>query len=134
MKGRNRNVPIAIMVSDIDDIACYACVDHLPQGESNTIIMAHANLISGMNKSLIKLFCVMDLFIGLLYDLFPGRVTVLLPLNSSNEKNESLNTYPFKWLSPELNPGLATIGVRIPDNTFCRNVARASGGAIALTR
>jgi tRNA A37 threonylcarbamoyladenosine synthetase subunit TsaC/SUA5/YrdC len=36
-------------------------------------------------------------------------------------------------LSDDLNPGLAGIGVRIPDAHFIRNLARQFGGALALT-
>eukprot|EP00850_Spirogloea_muscicola_P017310 SM000147S01129 [mRNA] locus=s147:236523:238980:- [translate_table: standard] len=58
---------------------------------------------------------------GLLHSLLPGPVTLVLPRDSRSQ------------LHPSLNPGNATVGVRIPDSPFIRQVCRAFRGALALT-
>lgn len=58
---------------------------------------------------------------GLLQELFPGPVTAVL------QRGE------HSLLDEHLNPGLSSIGVRIPDSAFIRKVAEAFGGALALT-
>ncbi|KAK9819723.1 hypothetical protein WJX72_001675 [[Myrmecia] bisecta] len=58
---------------------------------------------------------------GVLVDLLPGPVTVVL------------RRRPGSPLCAELNPGEATIGIRIPDAGFIREVCREHGGALALT-
>ena len=110
LKGRSRSVPIAIMLSDIPDIACYGRTDAIPE--------------------------------GLLRELFPGRVTILIPRHGNSNTDTDGNSADVSRgnprmtftdrLSPDLNPGLETIGIRIPDNAFCRGIGRAAG-AVALT-
>ncbi|KAG0467019.1 hypothetical protein HPP92_018599 [Vanilla planifolia] len=58
---------------------------------------------------------------GLLDSLLPGPVTVVLTRGDSS------------ILDKTLNPGLKSIGVRVPDYDFIRAVARGSGSALALT-
>lgn len=58
---------------------------------------------------------------GLLEDLLPGPVTVMLD-KRTNAK-----------LAAELNPGAPAIGVRVPDCAFIRELCHNYGGAIALT-
>ncbi|GAA0153836.1 hypothetical protein LIER_11984 [Lithospermum erythrorhizon] len=58
---------------------------------------------------------------GLLNSLLPGPVTVVLRRGESS------------ILEKSLNPGLDSIGVRVPDSNFIRVVARGSGSALALT-
>ncbi|GBG60028.1 hypothetical protein CBR_g359 [Chara braunii] len=58
---------------------------------------------------------------GLLLKLLPGPVTLVLPRHALSR------------LHPSLNPGVAGIGVRVPDTAFIRDVARSFGGALALT-
>eukprot|EP00884_Botryococcus_braunii_P003659 jgi/Botrbrau1/13294/Bobra.27_2s0014.1 len=58
---------------------------------------------------------------GLLEALLPGPVTLLLP------------RLPEAPLTPDLNPGIPVVGVRVPDQDFIREVCRRHGGAIALT-
>ncbi|KAL2622207.1 hypothetical protein R1flu_002412 [Riccia fluitans] len=58
---------------------------------------------------------------GLLGALFPGPVTLILPRGEDSK------------LHPSLNPGLPSIGVRIPDSSFIRSLCRQFGGALALT-
>ncbi|KAL7616892.1 hypothetical protein Lser_V15G02507 [Lactuca serriola] len=59
--------------------------------------------------------------LGLLDNLLPGPVTVVLSRGESS------------ILEKSLNPGLDTIGVRIPDFEFMRVIARGCGSALALT-
>ncbi|XP_020268120.1 yrdC domain-containing protein, mitochondrial isoform X2 [Asparagus officinalis] len=58
---------------------------------------------------------------GLLDSLLPGPVTVVLKRGD------------FSILEKSLNPGLDSIGVRVPDCDFIRSIARGSGSALALT-
>ncbi|KAI4385498.1 hypothetical protein MLD38_003517 [Melastoma candidum] len=58
---------------------------------------------------------------GLLDSLLPGPVTVILRRGESS------------MLEKSLNPGLESIGVRVPDSDFIRKIARGSGSALALT-
>ncbi|XP_030506114.2 uncharacterized protein LOC115721024 isoform X2 [Cannabis sativa] len=58
---------------------------------------------------------------GLLESLLPGPVTVVLKRGESS------------ILEKSLNPGLDSIGVRVPDYDFIRIVARGLGSALALT-
>jgi 2',5'-phosphodiesterase len=62
-----------------------------------------------------------DLPPGLLQDLLPGPVTLLLRRRADAP------------LAPELNPGVPAIGVRIPDAPFIRAVCRQHRAALALT-
>ncbi|CAI0397779.1 unnamed protein product [Linum tenue] len=58
---------------------------------------------------------------GLLDSLLPGPVTVILSRGA------------LSVLEKSLNPGLDSIGVRVPDCNFIRVIARGLGRAIALT-
>ncbi|KAL5717042.1 hypothetical protein ACHQM5_010124 [Ranunculus cassubicifolius] len=58
---------------------------------------------------------------GLLGDLLPGPVTVVLKRGEAS------------ILERSLNPGLDSIGVRVPDSNFIRIIARGSKSALALT-
>ncbi|KAD5803471.1 hypothetical protein E3N88_14831 [Mikania micrantha] len=70
----------------------------------------------------IRRFAVTDhLPLGLLEGLLPGPVTVVLTRGESS------------ILEKSLNPGLDSIGVRVPDSNFIRMIARGSGSALALT-
>ncbi|XP_076913485.1 uncharacterized protein LOC143572137 [Bidens hawaiensis] len=59
--------------------------------------------------------------LGLLEGLLPGPVTVVLTRGE------------LSILEKSLNPGLDSIGVRVPDSEFIRMIARGSGSALALT-
>lgn len=70
----------------------------------------------------IKRFAVTDhLPYGLLDSLLPGPVTVVLGRGESS------------LLEKSLNPGLDSIGVRVPDSDFIRIIARDAESALALT-
>jgi len=60
---------------------------------------------------------------GVLERLLPGPTTVLL----RRRRGEAGRA------TPELNPGVDLIGIRVPEHDFVREVCRAHGGAIALT-
>ena len=62
---------------------------------------------------------VKSLPVGLLEELFPGPVTVLLQRTNAT--------------SLKLNPGVNKVGIRIPDSSFIRDVVTQFGFAIALT-
>lgn len=89
IKGRDLSKPLAVCVSDVDDVALYATTHHLPR--------------------------------GMLRDLLPGPVTLILPRGEDSPLDRSLN------------PGIESIGIRIPDSYFIRKVARNFKGALALT-
>uniref|UniRef100_A0A7N0R8N8 Threonylcarbamoyl-AMP synthase n=1 Tax=Kalanchoe fedtschenkoi TaxID=63787 RepID=A0A7N0R8N8_KALFE len=70
----------------------------------------------------IQRFAVTDhLPVGLLKSLLPGPVTVVLRRGD------------LSILEKTLNPGIDSIGVRVPDCKFIRAIARGSGSALALT-
>ncbi|XP_073525674.1 threonylcarbamoyl-AMP synthase-like [Phyllobates terribilis] len=58
---------------------------------------------------------------GLLDDLLPGPVTVVLKRGEHS------------ILEKSLNPGIDSIGVRVPDNDFIRLICQGFGSALALT-
>ncbi|XP_071720695.1 uncharacterized protein [Rutidosis leptorrhynchoides] len=58
---------------------------------------------------------------GLLDCLLPGPVTVVLKRGESS------------ILEKSLNPGIDSVGVRVPDSNFIRMIARGSESALALT-
>ncbi|KAF5205985.1 Yrdc domain-containing protein [Thalictrum thalictroides] len=58
---------------------------------------------------------------GLLDNLLPGPVTVVLRRGESS------------LLEKALNPGLDSIGIRVPDSSFIRGIACGSRSALALT-
>ncbi|XP_053942699.1 threonylcarbamoyl-AMP synthase isoform X1 [Cuculus canorus] len=64
-------------------------------------------------------YCQVNVPDELLRDLLPGPVTLVL------KRSEELNK--------DLNPFTSLVGVRIPDHSFVRDVARACSGPLALT-
>ncbi|NWR76023.1 YRDC protein, partial [Centropus unirufus] len=64
-------------------------------------------------------YCQVNVPDELLRDLLPGPVTLVL------KRSEELNK--------DLNPFTSLVGVRIPDHSFVREVARACSGPLALT-
>lgn len=88
IKGRNFEKPVAICVSNYDELRRYGDGSHLSH--------------------------------ELIEKLLPGPTTIVL------KKTEHL-------LNPFLNPGVAKIGIRIPDFKFIRDVCREFKNPIALT-
>lgn len=86
IKKRDESKPLAICVSNVNDVKKWGAVDDLPP--------------------------------GLLQLLLPGPVTVIL---------KRLST-----LNPALNPGIDTVGIRVPQSKFVRSVAKLIG-PLALT-
>ncbi|XP_064491121.1 threonylcarbamoyl-AMP synthase isoform X2 [Pseudopipra pipra] len=64
-------------------------------------------------------YCHVNVPDELLRDLLPGPVTLVL------QRSEELNK--------DLNPFTSLVGVRIPDHSFMRDLARACSGPLALT-
>ncbi|KAK4598508.1 hypothetical protein RGQ29_015818 [Quercus rubra] len=115
---------IAVPTDTLYGFACDACsreaVNRIYEikGRQHTSPLA----ICVGDVSDIKRFAVTDnLPHGLLDSLLPGPVTVVLMRGESS------------ILEKSLNPGLDSIGVRVPDCNFIRVIARGSGSALALT-
>ncbi|XP_065021897.1 uncharacterized protein LOC135648297 isoform X1 [Musa acuminata AAA Group] len=115
---------IAVPTDTLYGFACDACsadaVNKIYEikGRKQTSPLA----ISVAGVSDISRFATVDhLPHGLLDSLLPGPVTVVLRRGDSSILDKSLN------------PGLDSIGVRVPDFNFIRAVARGSGSALALT-
>ncbi|KAG5566738.1 hypothetical protein RHGRI_002321 [Rhododendron griersonianum] len=109
IKGRKHTSPLAICVGEVSDINRFAITDHLPR--------------------------------GLLHCLLPGPVTVVLRRGFCPDLQSSLIFKKISgcfageasMLEKSLNPGLDSIGVRVPDCNFIRTIAHGSGSALALT-
>ncbi|XP_028797165.1 yrdC domain-containing protein, mitochondrial-like isoform X2 [Neltuma alba] len=115
---------IAVPTDTLYGFACDACsldaVNRIYEikGRKHTSPLA----ICVGDVSDIQRFAVIDyLPQGLLDSLLPGPVTVVLKRGESSVLEQSLN------------PGLDSIGVRVPDYNFIRDIARGSGTAMALT-
>lgn len=115
---------IAVPTDTLYGFACDACsleaVNRIYEikGRNQTSPLA----ICVGDVSDIKRFAVTDhLPDGLLDSLLPGPVTVILRRGYSS------------ILEKSLNPGLDSVGVRVPDCNFIRVIARGSGSALALT-
>ncbi|EPS58703.1 hypothetical protein M569_16110, partial [Genlisea aurea] len=115
---------IAVPTDTIYGFACDACSVHAVnriyeiKGRKHTAPLA----ICVADVEDIPRFATVDhLPEGLLHSLLPGPVTVVLKRGESSVLEKSLN------------PGLESVGVRVPDCEFIRAVARGSTGALALT-
>lgn len=115
---------IAVPTDTLYGFACDACSSEAVnriyeiKGRKQTSPLA----ISLGDVSDISRFAIVDhLPHGLLYSLLPGPVTLVLKRGDSS------------ILEKSLNPGLDSIGVRVPDFEFIRSIARGSGSALALT-
>ncbi|XP_058094442.1 uncharacterized protein LOC131240325 isoform X2 [Magnolia sinica] len=115
---------IAVPTDTLYGFACDACSTEAVhriyeiKGRKQTSPLA----ICVADVSDIKRFALTDgLPHGLLDNLLPGPVTVVLKRGESS------------ILEKSLNPGLDSIGVRVPDSNFIRIIARGSGSALALT-
>lgn len=120
IKGRIQTRPLAICVADVSDISRFALVDHLPHGLLDSLLPGPVTVV-----------------------LKRGAVTTLCFLVLSNtclEQTEALIILFIylclgenSILEGSLNPGLDSIGVRVPDLDFIRSIARGAGSALALT-
>ncbi|CAI0453057.1 unnamed protein product [Linum tenue] len=115
---------IALPTDTLYGFACDACSSEAVnriydiKGRKHTSPLA----ICVGDVSDIERFAVTDhLPSGLLDSLLPGPVTVILSRGA------------LSVLEKSLNPGLDSIGVRVPDSNFIRAVSRGLGRAIALT-
>ncbi|KAE8727677.1 yrdC domain-containing protein [Hibiscus syriacus] len=115
---------IAVPTDTLYGFACDACSSEAVnriyeiKGRKHTSPLA----ICVGDVSDIKHFAVIDhLPDGLLDSLLPGPVTVILGRGE------------YSILEKSLNPGLGSIGVRVPDSNFIRIIARGSRSALTLT-
>jgi len=129
-----------------DDSSIQAGVDAVLEGEvvavptdtlyglaacaTNTAAVQELYRIKGRDALKPVAICVADVGVygemthlsaGLLEALLPGPVTLILRRRAGSP------------LSDSLNPGVANIGIRIPDAGFIRALARGCGAALALT-
>ncbi|KAG6493930.1 hypothetical protein ZIOFF_048935 [Zingiber officinale] len=121
---------IAVPTDTLYGFACDACSSEAVnriyeiKGRKQTSPLA----ISVGDVSDISRFAIVDhLPHDLLYSLLPGPVTLVLKRGATPNFGDS------SILEKSLNPGLDSIGVRVPDFEFIRSIARGSGSALALT-
>ncbi|PKU79501.1 hypothetical protein MA16_Dca000847 [Dendrobium catenatum] len=115
---------IAVPTDTLYGFACDACsaaaINQIYEVKGRKLTSPLAICVADVSD--IPRFAIVDgLPCGLLDGLLPGPVTIVLRRDDSS------------ILEKSLNPGLDSIGVRVPDNNFIRAIARGSGGALALT-
>nr|XP_043610987.1 yrdC domain-containing protein, mitochondrial [Erigeron canadensis] len=115
---------IAVPTDTLYGFACDACsveaVNRIYEIKGRKLTSPLAICVGNVGD--IGRFAVTDhLPFGLLDCLLPGPVTVVLARGESS------------ILEKSLNPGLHSIGVRVPDSDFIRMIAHGSGSALALT-
>ncbi|RZC59995.1 hypothetical protein C5167_021752 [Papaver somniferum] len=115
---------IAVPTDTLYGFACDACSAEAVhriyeiKGRKQTSPLA---ISVGDVKDIERFACTDHLPKDLLDSLLPGPVTVVLMRGESS------------ILEKSLNPGLDSIGIRVPDSEFIRMIARGSGSALALT-
>ncbi|KNA12617.1 hypothetical protein SOVF_123970 isoform A [Spinacia oleracea] len=120
----NAGKVIAVPTDTLYGFACDACsreaVNRIYQIKGRKLTSPLAICVGDVSD--IKRFAFTnDLPETLLDALLPGPVTLVLRRGDSS------------ILEKSLNPGIDSIGVRVPDNDFIRIIARGSGSALALT-
>lgn len=115
---------IAVPTDTIYGFACDACsleaVNRIYEIKGRMLTRPLSICVGNVTE--IKDFAVTDhLPHGLLGSLLPGPVTVILRRGKSSDLEKSLN------------PGLDSIGVRVPDCNFIRIIAHGLGKPVALT-
>ncbi|XP_020579708.1 yrdC domain-containing protein, mitochondrial isoform X2 [Phalaenopsis equestris] len=115
---------IAVPTDTLYGLACDACsaaaINEIYEVKGRQLTSPLAICVADVSD--IPRFALVDgLPHGLLDSLLPGPVTLVLRRDDSS------------ILEKSLNPGLHSIGVRIPDYKFIRAIARGSGSALALT-
>ncbi|KAL5219289.1 hypothetical protein ABZP36_019973 [Zizania latifolia] len=120
----NRGQVIAVPTDTIYGLACDACsaeaVNRIYETKGRVQTRPLAICVADVPD--ISQFAVVDhLPHGLLDSLLPGPVTVVLKRGDNS------------ILERSLNPGLESIGVRVPDFDFIRAISRGAGSALALT-
>lgn len=124
IKDVNSGEVIAVPTDTLYGFACDACsvdaVNRIYKIKGRKLTSPLAICVGDVSD--IVRFAVTDhLPADLLYSLLPGPVTIVLRRGDSS------------ILEKSLNPGLDSIGVRIPDGEFIRAVCRGSRTALALT-
>ncbi|KAA0036981.1 yrdC domain-containing protein [Cucumis melo var. makuwa] len=115
---------IAVPTDTLYGLACDACsaeaVHRIYEIKGRKLTSPLAICVGGVSD--ITRYAITDhLPSGLLDSLLPGPVTVVLKRGESSVLDKSLN------------PGLDSIGVRVPDADFIRLISRRSETALALT-
>ncbi|CAI9738368.1 domain-containing, mitochondrial-like [Octopus vulgaris] len=112
---------IAVPTDTIYGIACLAqnkdAVDSIYKIKKRNPLKPIAISIADVKD--ISKWCNVTVPISLLHDLLPGPVTLVF------QRSQQLNEY--------LNPDTDYVGIRIPDHSFIRGLARTVDGPIALT-
>ncbi|GAB4859216.1 hypothetical protein Ancab_010676 [Ancistrocladus abbreviatus] len=115
---------IAVPTDTLYGFACDACsgeaVNRIYEIKGRQYTSPLAICVGDVSE--VKRFALADhLPDGLLNALLPGPVTVVLRRGESS------------ILEKSLNPGLESVGVRVPDSDFIRAIPRGCGSALALT-
>lgn len=116
IKGRKYTSPLAICVGDVQDISRFAVTDHLPLGLLDCLLPGPVTVVLKRGLFLFSFIYI--------YDTFDLSENLIFFFSLSGESS---------ILEKSLNPGLDTIGVRVPDYDFIRAIARGSQSALALT-
>lgn len=112
IKGREESKPIAICVGESYDICQWS---RFPQPFVDSI----SDKTGIKDEKIYQRSCSPTVLHQMLSDFFPGPVTMV------TERAPALNT--------ELNPKSSTVGIRVPDCDFIRNLANRLREPLALT-
>ncbi|XP_025711623.1 threonylcarbamoyl-AMP synthase isoform X4 [Callorhinus ursinus] len=110
LKGRSEAKPLAVCLGRVADV--YRSGYHLEWDQQRPFIL-------GWICALFSRYCHVRVPEGLLKDLLPGPVTLVL------ERSKELNK--------DLNPFTPLVGIRIPDHAFIQDLVQVFGGPLALT-
>ncbi|XP_027452623.1 yrdC domain-containing protein, mitochondrial isoform X3 [Zalophus californianus] len=110
LKGRSEDKPLAVCLGRVADV--YRSDYHLEWDQQRPFIL-------GWICALFSRYCHVRVPEGLLKDLLPGPVTLVL------ERSKELNK--------DLNPFTPLVGIRIPDHAFIQDLVQVFGGPLALT-
>tara|TARA_B110000977_G_scaffold64920_2_gene88428 strand:- start:38930 stop:39610 length:681 start_codon:yes stop_codon:yes gene_type:complete len=127
VEALRREKVVAIPTDTIYGVAASACSDvgierlYNAKQRSREVPLA---VCVGEASDVMKYADVSHLNPGLLEELLPGPITLLLRKKTGNDSAS---------LSSALNPGVDLLGIRVPDSDFIRAVSNAFGHAIALT-
>ena len=109
LKGRNALKPVAICVGEAYDVCHWT---RFPQGLVSSIIRK-----LGWNET--KQHSSSDILESFLNDFLPGPVTII------TERSPALNS--------NLNPKISSVGIRVPDSNFIRELTNRLREPLALT-
>ncbi|KAH9700673.1 DHBP synthase RibB-like alpha/beta domain-containing protein [Citrus sinensis] len=132
IKGRKHTSPLAICVGDVSDINRFAVTDHLPHGLLDSLLPGPVTVVLSRGiRKIFLMYCQKVPCVGVespqLDSKFCPDGGLRFASISGISAGESSN------LEKSLNPGLESIGVRVPDSNFVRVIARGLESALALT-